>query len=130
MLLFLVIFFWTPPHYWPLAEKFTKDYAEAGVPMLPVVASRSKVAGQMLMHTALMIACSLAIIPLGHTGWVYGIGAVASGAWFGFLVVRYAIRTRRGLTGRKLGPMTVFHGSITYLTILFVALAIDPFVQL
>ena len=130
VLLFLVIFFWTPPHYWPLAEKFSKDYAAAGVPMLPVVASRTSVARQMLMHTALMIASSLAIIPLGATGWVYGVAAVAAGAWFGILVVRYALRVRRGLTGKALGPMTVFHGSITYLTVLFVALAIDPFVTL
>ncbi|MDN5601509.1 MAG: heme o synthase, partial [Brachybacterium sp.] len=130
VLLFLVIFFWTPPHYWPLAEKFSKDYAAAGVPMLPVVASRMSVARQMLMHTALMVASSLAIIPLGATGWVYGVAAVAAGAWFGILVVRYALRVRRGLTGKDLGPMTVFHGSITYLTVLFVALAIDPFVTL
>jgi protoheme IX farnesyltransferase len=129
VLLFLVIFFWTPPHYWPLAEKFQADYANAGVPMLPVVASRTSVAHQMILHTALMIACSLAIIPLGHTGIVYAIGAIASGAWFGFLVVRYAVRTHRGLAGKKLGPMVIFHGSITYLTVLFVALAIDPFVR-
>ncbi|AXK45060.1 heme o synthase [Brachybacterium saurashtrense] len=130
VLLFAVIFFWTPPHYWPLAEKFSRDYAEAGVPMLPVVASRRSVSRQMILHTALMIAASLAIIPLGATGWVYGVGAVASGAWFGFLVVRYAMRVHRGLSGKALGPMVVFHGSITYLTVLFVALAIDPFVTL
>ncbi|MGP9537039.1 heme o synthase [Brachybacterium sp. AOP43-C2-M15] len=130
VLLFLVIFFWTPPHYWPLAEKFSADYADAGVPMLPVVASRTNVARQMIMHTALMIGASLAIIPLGATGWVYGVGAVGAGLWFGVLVVRYAIRVQRGLTGKALGPMTVFHGSITYLTVLFVALAIDPFVTL
>ena len=130
VLLFMVIFFWTPPHYWPLAEKFSHDYANAGVPMLPVVASKMSVARQMIMHTALMVASSLAIIPLGATGWVYGVAAVASGAWFGFLVVRYALRARRGLTGKALGPMTVFHGSITYLTVLFVALAVDPFVTL
>jgi len=130
VLLFLVIFFWTPPHYWPLAEKFSTDYANAGVPMLPVVSSRSNVAGQMLLHTGLMIASSLAIIPLGETGWVYGVVAVLSGAWFGFLVVRYALRVRRGLSGHALAPMKVFHGSITYLTVLFVALAIDPFVVL
>ncbi|EWS82794.1 heme o synthase [Brachybacterium phenoliresistens] len=130
VLLFGIIFFWTPPHYWPLAEKFTKDYETAGVPMLPVVASRRSVAHQMILHTALMIACSLAIIPLGHTGWVYGVAAVVTGGWFGFLVIRYAVRTHRGLTGKQLGPMVVFHGSITYLTLLFVALAVDPFVRL
>ena len=128
VLLFLVIFFWTPPHYWPLAEKFSTDYANAGVPMLPVVSSRGNVAGQMLLHTGLMIASSLAIIPLGETGWVYGVVAALSGAWFGFLVIRYALRVRKGMTGKALGPMKVFHGSITYLTVLFLGLAIDPFV--
>ena len=130
VLLFMVIFFWTPPHYWPLAEKFSKDYAAAGVPMLPVVASRTTVARQMIMHTVLMVASSLAIIPLGETGWVYGVAAVGAGLWFTILVVRYALRVRRGLTGKALAPMGVFHGSITYLTVLFVALAIDPFVTL
>ncbi len=129
VLLFLVIFFWTPPHYWPLAEKFTKDYETAGVPMLPVVASRRSVAHQMIGHTLAMIACSLAIVPLGHTGPVYTIAAVACGAWFAYLVIRYAVRVHRGLTGKALGPMTVFHASITYLTLLFVGLAIDPFVR-
>src|SRR5699024_1630768 len=130
VLLFLVIFFWTPPHYWPLAEKFSKDYATAGVPMLPVVASRSNVAKQMVMHTALMIAASVAIMALGDRGWASGASAVLVGAWFGCLVVRYAVLTRRGLSGKQLAPMSVFHGSITYLTLLFVALAIDPFVTL
>ena len=59
---------------------------------------------------------------------MYGIVALLSGTWFGFLVVRYALRVRRGLSGKALGSMKVFHGSITYLTVLFVALAIDPFV--
>ncbi|WP_259559479.1 heme o synthase [Brachybacterium sillae] len=128
--LFLVVFFWTPPHYWPLAEKFTRDYETAGVPMLPVVSSRTSVAHQMILHTVLMVASSLAIIPLGHTGWVYGATAVAAGAWFLYLVIRYAVRTHRGLSGKALAPMTVFHASITYLTLLFVALALDPFIRL
>ncbi|GAB2543929.1 heme o synthase [Brachybacterium huguangmaarense] len=129
VLLFLVIFFWTPPHYWPLAEKFTKDYETAGVPMLPVVASRRSVSYQMIFHTVAMIACSLAIIPLGGTGPVYAVAAIACGAWFLWLVIRYAVRVHRGLTGKALAPMSVFHASITYLTLLFVALAIDPFVR-
>lgn len=129
VMLFLVIFFWTPPHYWPLAEKFSKDYETAGVPMLPVVASRRSVSYQMIGHTVAMIAASLAIVPLGHTGPVYTVAAVATGAWFLWLVIRYAVRVHRGLTGRALGPMVVFHASITYLTLLFVALAVDPFVR-
>ncbi len=129
VMLFLVIFFWTPPHYWPLAEKFTKDYETAGVPMLPVVASRRTVSYQMIGHTVAMIACSLAIVQLGGTGPVYLVASVATGAWFLWLVLRYAVRVHRGLTGKALGPMVVFHASITYLTLLFVALAIDPFVR-
>ncbi|MDO5662457.1 MAG: heme o synthase [Brachybacterium sp.] len=130
VMLFLVIFFWTPPHYWPLAEKFTKDYETAGVPMLPVVASRRTVSRQMIGHTIAMIAASLAIIPLGGTGPVYAAAAILCGAWFLYLVIRYTVRAHRGLTGKALGPMVVFHASITYLTLLFVALAIDPFVRL
>src|SRR5699024_594722 len=84
--------------------------------------SRGKGAGQMIMHTALMVAASLAIIPLGATGGVYGVGAAAAGLLFGFLVVRYALRVRRGLSGRALGPMVVFHGSISYLAVAFVTL--------
>lgn len=127
--LFLVIFFWTPPHYWPLAEKFTRDYEKAGVPMLPVVSSRTSVAYQMVAHTIAMIACSLAIVPLAPTGVVYAAAAGIVGAWFFALVVRYTLRVRRGLTGKALNPMGVFHASITYLTLLFVALAIDPFLR-
>ena len=59
-----------------------------------------------------------------------GLAAAAIAAWFGFLVGRYALRSRKGLVGKKLDPMAVFHGSITYLTLLFVALAVDPFVHL
>ncbi|WP_058235682.1 heme o synthase [Devriesea agamarum] len=126
--LFLVIFFWTPPHYWPLAEKFTEDYRRAGVPMLPVVASRRTVSLQMIGHTVAMLLASFAIIPLEGTGIVYGVAAVGCGAWFLALVIRYAVRVHRGVTGKALNPMGVFHASITYLTLLFVALAIDPFV--
>ncbi len=129
LFLFLVIFFWTPPHYWPLAEKFTRDYERAGVPMLPVVSSRKNVAYHMIGHTIAMIACSLAIVPLAPTGPVYGIAALAMGAWFMWLVGRYALRVNRGLTGKALNPMGIFHASITYLTLLFVALAVDPFIR-
>ncbi|WP_375544802.1 heme o synthase [Helcobacillus massiliensis] len=128
-LLFLVIFFWTPPHYWPLAEKFTRDYERAGVPMLPVVSSRRNVAVQMIAHTVAMVACSLAIIPLAPTGPVYAVAAIAVGAWFLALIIRYAVRVFQGRTGRDLHPMGVFHASITYLTLLFVALALDPFLR-
>ncbi|WP_422723824.1 heme o synthase [Isoptericola luteus] len=124
--LFGVIFFWTPPHYWPLSVKFKRDYANAGVPMLPVVASDRRVAVEMLVHTGAMIACSLALVPLAGMSWVYTVVATGLGAWFAWLVVAM-LRRAQGKSQGKLGAMKVFHGSITYLTLLFVAVAVDVF---
>ncbi|MFC7879704.1 heme o synthase [Isoptericola sp. NPDC057391] len=124
--LFGVIFFWTPPHYWPLSVKFKKDYANAGVPMLPVVATDRRVAVEMVAHTVAMIGCSLALVPLAGMSWFYTAVAVASGGWFLWLVI--AMLRRAGHPERgKLGAMKVFHGSITYLTVLFIAVAVDVF---
>ena len=83
VLLFGVIFFWTPPHYWPLSMKFRSDYAAAGVPMLPVVAKDTKVAREMIAYTVAMIACSLLLVPVQGMTWVYGVVADRrSGGWF------------------------------------------------
>ncbi|WP_269455327.1 heme o synthase [Occultella aeris] len=125
-LLFGIIFFWTPPHYWPLSMKFKKDYAAAGVPMLPVVSADTRVARQMIGYTVAMIACSLALIPVAQMGLLYTVAAVAAGGWFLILCINLYRRAVAGTT-RKLGAMKVFHGSITYLTLVFVALSIDPF---
>jgi len=125
-LLFGIIFFWTPPHYWPLSMKFKKDYAAAGVPMLPVVAADTKVARQMIGYAAAMVACTLLLIPVAQMGWFYSVVAVAAGAWFGTACIQLYRRTAAG-TPRKLGAMKVFHASIMYLTIVFVAISIDPF---
>nr|WP_264372228.1 heme o synthase [Georgenia thermotolerans] len=125
LVLFLVIFFWTPPHYWPLSMKFKKDYARAGVPMLPVVADDVRVARQILAYGAAMVAATLALIPVAGMGWVYTAAAVVAAAWFLGICVRLyrrALHPERG----KLAAMKVFHGSITYLTIVFVAVAVDP----
>ncbi|EYR64037.1 polyprenyltransferase (cytochrome oxidase assembly factor) [Actinotalea ferrariae CF5-4] len=126
--LFGVIFFWTPPHYWPLSMRFRRDYAAAGVPMLPVVASDVRVAREMLAHTAAMIACSLVLVPLAGMSWVYTAVAVALGLWFGGATVAFA--RRAGRTDVKLREMSLFHQSITYLTLLFVAVGVDPFLPL
>jgi protoheme IX farnesyltransferase len=128
--LFLVVFFWTPPHYWPLSMKFRRDYAAAGVPMLPVVASDLRVSVEMVGHTVLMIAASLALVWLGPMTWVYAAVAGVAGAWFLWSVITLLVRARRPRPGRKLGEMAVFHGSITYLTVLFAAVAVDPFLPL
>ena len=126
VVLFGVVFFWTPPHYWPLSMKFRSDYAKAGVPMLPVVAADTKVAREMIAYTIAMIACSLLLVPVAGLTWAYGIAALALGLWFlaaciGLL--RRALDPSRG----KLGAMKVFHASITYLTLLSVAIVADVF---
>ncbi|WP_222842900.1 heme o synthase [Bowdeniella nasicola] len=125
--LFLVVFFWTPPHYWPLSMQFKKDYAKAGVPMLPVVASNVTVGRNILIHTAAMIACTLALILLGQMSWFYTVVAVAAGAWFtnsAIQLYRRALHPERG----RLAAMRVFHHSITYLSLIFLAVALDPFI--
>ncbi|WP_405001124.1 heme o synthase [Isoptericola haloaureus] len=124
--LFGVIFFWTPPHYWPLSVKFKKDYATAGVPMLPVVATDRRVAAEMLGHTIAMIACSLALVPLAGMTWVYTAVAAGLGGWFLWLTISM-LRKAQGRARKGPGAMKVFHASITYLTLLFVAVAVDVF---
>lgn len=128
--LFGVIFFWTPPHYWPLSMKFRHDYAAAGVPMLPVVADDVRVSWEMVLYTVGMVACSLALVPLAGMTWVYTLAAAGLGAWFLWATVALLVRARRRRPGVKLGEMRLFHASITYLTLLFLAVAIDPFLPL
>ncbi|MFI5099116.1 MAG: heme o synthase [Actinomycetes bacterium] len=128
LVLFLVIFFWTPPHYWPLSLRFADDYAAAGVPMLPVVAPARVVAARIVAYSWAMVAASLALVPVAHTTVVYAVAAVVLGA--GFLAEAYGLRARvRSGTG-DVRPMRLFHGSITYLTLLFVAVAVDPLLPL
>nr|WP_245885954.1 heme o synthase [Xylanimonas oleitrophica] len=125
--LFGVVFFWTPPHYWPLSVKFKQDYATAGVPMLPVVASDRRVAVEMVAYTAAMVACSFALVPLAGMTWVYTVVAVALALWFGWQTWSMLDHARKGRTKTGKVAMGVFHASITYLTILFVAVAVDVF---
>ena len=128
LVLFGVIFLWTPPHYWPLSLRFRDDYAAAGVPMLPVVASPEQVARRVVGYSWAMVACSLLLVPVAHAGWLYGASAVLLGA--GFLREGYRLRARALRGTGSLAPMRVFHASITYLTLLFVAVALDPFLHL
>jgi protoheme IX farnesyltransferase len=129
LVLFLVIFFWTPPHYWPLSMKVKEDYARVGVPMLPVVASNAVVARQIVLYSWVMVGVSLALWPLGYVGWFYPLIAVVAGVWW--LKEAHALRARAkaGITGAKLKEMRLFHWSITYVSILFVAIAVDPFLR-
>ncbi|MCC3265000.1 heme o synthase [Arthrobacter gengyunqii] len=127
IILFMIIFLWTPPHYWPLSMKYGEDYRNASVPMLGAVAGAKLVSVQVVLYAYATVACSLLLIPVGGAGWVYTVAAVLSGVWF--LVETHRLHSRaqqENLTDKS--AMKVFHGSISYLTILFLALAIDPFV--
>jgi heme o synthase len=127
--LFLVIFLWTPPHYWPLSMRFEDDYAAAGVPMLPVVASDVAVARRVVAYSWGMVAASLLLVPVAPTGPVYAASAVVLGVVFLVEAHRLLARARAGVVGPRLNPMRLFHFSITYVSLLFVAVAVDPFLR-
>lgn len=129
VILFLVIFFWTPPHYWPLSMKVKEDYARVGVPMLPVVAGNRVVARQIVVYSWVMVAVSLLLTPLGYTGWFYTAVALATGGWWLWEAHALQNRAKSGATGGKLKEMRLFHWSITYVSLLFVAVAVDPFLR-
>ena len=127
VVLFLIIFFWTPPHYWPLAMRFREDYAAAGVPMLPVVRTETQVASSIVRYSWVMVATSLLLVPVAPMGWVYGIGAAVLGA--AFLAEAHLLKRRiaAGSADVAATAMRLFHGSITYLALLFLLVALDPF---
>ncbi len=126
VVLFLVVFFWTPPHTWTLAMRYRDDYAAAGVPMLPVVVGDRRVAREVVAYTWVTVACSLALWPVAHTTIFYPIAAAALGAVCLVEAYRLLGRVRAGTTGALLKPMRYFHLSNTYLALLFLAVAIDP----
>ena len=120
LVMFGIVFFWTPPHTWALAMKYKADYERAGVPMLPVVADPTYVSRQILAYSWLMVLWTLLLVPAA--GWLYAAFAVLSGAWFLWLAHRLHTATKRGEPSK---PMRLFHMSNTYLMIVCVALAVD-----
>ncbi|MEU5609336.1 heme o synthase [Streptomyces sparsogenes] len=128
-ILFLVIFFWTPPHYWPLSMKVKDDYERVGVPMMPVVAGNKAVARQIVLYSWVMVIVSLLLWPLGYTGWFYPVVAAALGAFWLKEAHALQARAKAGVTGSGLKEMRLFHWSITYVSLLFVAVAVDPFLR-
>lgn len=130
VILFLVIFFWTPPHYWPLSMRFTDDYAAAGVPMLPVLEQQTTVAKQIVAYSWVMVLASLALIPVADMGWIYLVAAVVSGGLFVGEAHRLLSAASKNASQAVLKPMRLFHFSITYVTLLFLGVAIDPLVHL
>ncbi len=123
--LFAIVFFWTPPHYWPLALRFKADYQAARVPMLPAVADTSAVASAIVRYSWAMVAASLLLTPVGGMGWLYTGSAVVLGAIFMWEAFALRRRVRAGAVDPR--AMRLFHGSISYLSLLFLAVAIDPF---
>jgi protoheme IX farnesyltransferase len=125
LVMFGVIFFWTPPHFWALAMRYREDYAAAGVPMLPVVATPVQVSRRIVVYSWVMAAWTLLLLPV--TSWVYAAVAVLGGTWF----VLQAHRLHAGVVaGRAVLPMRLFHLSNAYLCVLFAAIAVDAAIGL
>ena len=120
--LFLIIFLWTPPHYWPLSLRYKQDYTDAGVPMLPVVRNNKTVGIQIILYAWALVASTLLLIPVASMGLIYMVTALATGTWF--VLESYRLY-RQAIVGEISNPMRLFHGSISYLTLLFLAIAID-----
>jgi len=123
LILFGVVFLWTPPHYWPLSMRYREDYRAAGVPMLAVVRSETVVALQSVLYAWATVACSLLLVPVAPMGLVYVAVALGAGAWF--LIEAHRLYAR-AIRGGETRPMRLFHGSISYLALVFVAVAVDP----
>ncbi|WP_100444923.1 heme o synthase [Glycomyces xiaoerkulensis] len=121
--LFAVVFLWQPPHFYALAMKFKDDYAAAGIPMLPAVAPAKRVAVESVVYGWLTLAVSMVAVPLGAT-WLYGTVALATGGLFVLECHKLLGRVNRGEDPK---PMRLFHWSTSYLTLLFLALAVDSF---
>jgi protoheme IX farnesyltransferase len=119
IVMFVIVFLWTPPHFWALAMKYERDYAAAGVPMLPVVAGWEATTRQILAYTVVLVAATLVLVPVGGMGLVYLLLAVGLGGVF----IARAARLRRRPTPRA--AMALFHFSIVYLALLFGAIALD-----
>ena len=127
VILFGIVFLWTPPHYWPLSMRYRADYASVNVPMLAVVRGRTVVGLQVVLYAWATVACSLLLIPVAHMGILYSVVAVVAGGWFVFESHRlYAMAIRHD----TVKPMRVFHSSISYLTLLFLAVGVDPLLAL
>ncbi len=125
LVMFAIIFFWTPPHTWALAMRYADDYRAAGVPMLPVVATERQVTTQILVYTWLTVAATLALVPAA--GWLYAAVAVLAGAWFLTLAHRLHAGVRRG---EAVKPLRLFLQSNNYLAAVFCALAVDSVIPL
>jgi protoheme IX farnesyltransferase len=129
LVLFLIVFCWTPPHTWALAMRYREDYAAAKVPMLPVVRSAPVVGRRIMVYSGLTVVVSLTLWPVAHTGLLYPAVALVTGAALLWEAGQLLRRARRGLTDAALKPMRLFHWSNSYLALVFVAAAVDPLLR-
>jgi protoheme IX farnesyltransferase len=120
LVMFAIIFFWTPPHTWALAMRYKEDYKAAGVPMLPAVATERQVTTQILVYTWLTVAATLALALA--TGWLYTAVAAVAGVWFLTMAHQLYAGVRRG---EPVKPLRLFLQSNNYLAAVFCALALD-----
>ncbi len=125
LVLFAIVFYWTPPHFWALALRYRGDYAAASVPMLPVVRGEAETARQIVVYTTLLVVVSLLLFPAARMGLIYLVAAVVLGAGF----VWYALRVLRDTTDGR-ATIRLFRFSISYLTLLFAAVAADSLLRL
>lgn len=128
LILFAIVFLWTPPHTWALAFRYREDYANAGVPMLPVVMSAPRVAWRILVYSVLMVIVSMTLWPAAGTGWLYPLVAGLGGLVFIIEAINLWRRARAGALDAALKPMRLFHWSNSYLALIFLAAAIDPLI--
>jgi protoheme IX farnesyltransferase len=120
-ILFAVVFYWTPPHFWALAIRYQDDYAAAGVPMLPVVRGVEATTRSMLTYSGTMVLISLMLVPVAGMGWVYLLAAAGTGAWFLWETFRVRLDPSRA--------MKLFTASTVYLSLVFAAVIVDVLVR-
>lgn len=118
--MFMIIFFWTPPHTWALAMRYKEDYRAAGVPMLPVIKPEQEVTRQIVIYVWLTVLTTFVLIPAA--GWIYAAGAAIAGIWFLVMSHRLDSGVRRGVPVK---PLALFIMSNNYLAAVFVALSVD-----
>jgi len=126
LILFAVVFLWTPAHTWALGLRYRDDYARADVPMLPVVAGAPAVTRQILAYAVATAVAAVTLWPAAGTGWLYPVVAVVAGAWMVAEAVRLKRRADAGLSAAALNPMRLFHTTNSYLALIAVAAALDP----
>ena len=127
--MFLIVFFWTPPHTWALAMRYREDYASANVPMLPVVRAAPVVARRIVAYAAVTVLVSMLLWPVADTGWFYPTAAGILGVALLWQSALLLARAQRGVRGAALQPMKLFHWTNSYLALLFVAAAVDTLLR-